>query len=57
MLSPQRIIQVTLFCLILSGCNQAVNTAGVQYLKLGLKKACYEEDPACVAAVNDQFDA
>lgn len=53
----QKIMYVTFICLIFSGCNQAFNTAGAQYLKLGLKKACFEEDPACVAAVNDQFDA
>jgi len=56
MLLLQRTLLVILFTLILAGCDQLLNKAGAQYLKLSLKDACGEEDAACISAVENQFD-
>ena len=52
--------KTTIFLLIpmlLAGCDQIFNSAGPKYLKLSLKNTCGESDPACVAAVDEQFDS
>ena len=56
MLLLQRTLLAIFFTLILAGCDQLLNKAGAQYLKFSLKDACGEEDTACIAAVESQFD-
>ena len=57
MLLLQRTLLAIFFTLILAGCDQLLNKAGAQYLKFSLKDACGEEDTACIAAVENQFDS
>ena len=48
---------VLLLCLfLLTGCDQAANYAAAQYLKVSLKETCGQQDAACIAAVETQFD-
>ena len=51
-----RIICAMFFVIMLSGCDNAINYAGAQYLKISLKEVCGEEDRECIAAVDKQFD-
>ncbi|HEO65589.1 MAG TPA: hypothetical protein ENI73_06930 [Spirochaetes bacterium] len=39
-----------------TGCDQLVNKIATTYLKSSLKDTCGEDDPACIAAVEKQFD-
>ena len=48
---------VFLLPMFLASCDQALNKVGAEYLKMSLKDACGDEDPDCIAAVDDQFDA
>lgn len=50
------ISMAVLFATLLAGCDNAVNYAGAQYLKMSLKEVCGEDDPECIAAVDTQFD-
>jgi hypothetical protein len=43
--------------IVASGCGQALNRAGAEYLKISLKDTCGKEDKACIAAVDKQFDS
>jgi len=44
-------------CLLgLAGCNEVINRASAEYLKYSLREVCGEDDPACIAAVDAQFD-
>jgi hypothetical protein len=46
------------FCLLgLAACEDAVNRGSAELLKYSLREACGEQDPACIEAVNSQFDA
>ena len=53
-------IKLAVFGLVapsLWGCNQAIDKAALGYLKAHLKNTCGDEDAACVAAVDEQFDS
>ena len=47
---------VLFFSMFLASCDQVLNKAGSEYLKVILKDTCGEDDVACVAAVDGQFD-
>ncbi len=50
------IVLLFLAQLALTGCEKVINKAAAEYLKLNLKDTCGEDDPECIAAVEDQFD-
>ena len=53
-------IKLSVFWLVgisLWGCNQVIDKAGAEYLKIHLKKTCGDEEVSCVAAVEEQFDS
>lgn len=52
-----RIAMLLTIALILGGCDKILNKAGAQYLKVSMKDICGDDDPACVAAVDEQFDS
>jgi len=56
-----RIIRpIALFCaclLCLAACSEVIDRASAEYLKYSLREVCGDDDPACIAAVNAQFDA
>ncbi|GAA6142430.1 hypothetical protein [Hydrogenophaga sp. 5NK40-0174] len=43
--------------LTLAGCDMLADKAATEMLKVSLKAVCGEEDKACIAAVEAQFDA
>ncbi len=52
--------KLAIICLLITfmaSCDQVLNKAGSEFLKMGLKDTCGEEDPACIAAVISQFDS
>ena len=52
--------KITIFVLLLmllTSCDQIVNKVGSEYLKISLKDTCGKDHPACVAAVDEQFDS
>lgn len=53
------IIKITIISFLvihLSACDLLINMAGPEFLKIILKGICGEEDAACIAAVDSQFD-
>jgi len=52
---PGSILGVCLLCLV--ACDAAISRVSAEYLKYSLREVCGEEDPACIEAVNTQFDA
>lgn len=52
-----RLLVLLALCLPgLVACDQAINRAAAEYLKYSLREVCGEDDPACIEAVNTQFD-
>lgn len=52
-----RLPALILVCLLgLVACNEAINRASAEFLKYSLRDVCGEDDPACIEAVNTQFD-
>lgn len=43
--------------LALAGCDMLADKAAVEMLKASLKTVCGDDDKACIAAVDSQFDA
>lgn len=52
-----RFISVLCLSIVLTGCDSAIEKVMAKYLKMSLKDTCGKQDPACVAAVDSQFDA
>ena len=52
-----RLVFLILLALPLSGCDQWLNRASAEFVKIGLKEVCGEEDKECLAAVEAQFDS
>ena len=48
---------ICLFTTFVASCDQILDKAASEYLKISLKDTCGEEDPACIAGVTDQFDS
>ncbi len=50
-----KLLAVICSAFLLSACEQAINQGAALYIQSEIIKACGEEDPACMAAVDEQF--
>ncbi|EPJ46301.1 MAG: hypothetical protein OFPII_21670 [Osedax symbiont Rs1] len=48
---------ICLFSTFVASCDQVLDKTESEYLKIILEATCGEEDPACIAAVDGQFDS